>query len=107
MILCCVENSQTELVVFETSDVLRNNLIHDWAKIAPVDIDNISRHILNLLISNTAFSYSVLRRLAGVIALIVKHQSLMNSGTQRNDLVNMIVGGAVEASGHQLVSDFF
>jgi len=91
-------------VVFETGSVLRNNLIQDWSKIPPEDINSLNHHILGLLLSNTAFSYSIQRRLAGVVALIVKHQSLINNGKQRSELVNHIVDSAVNASGHHLVS---
>lgn len=99
-----LENSQTELVVFETADVLRNNLVQDWSKIPPEDIQLINNHILGLLFASTGFSYSIQRRLAGVVALIVKHQSLINNGKQRTDLISHILSNILNASGHELVS---
>lgn len=99
-----LESSQTELVVFETADVLRNNLVQDWAKIPPEDIQLLNNHILGLLFANTGFSYSIQRRLAGVVALIVKHQSLINNGKQRTELITHILSNIVNGSGHALVS---
>lgn len=103
------ENSQTELVIFETADVLRNNLMQDWNKLPDEDIKTLNQHILNILLGNTEFSYAMKRRLAGVIALIVKHQSLTNGaiGKQRTELVSHIVGTALNTTGNHLVYNYF
>ncbi|ODN03763.1 Exportin-4 [Orchesella cincta] len=98
-----LENSQTEIVLFETADVLRNNLVQDWSKISSEEIQHLNNHILGLLFTSTGFSYSIQRRLAGVVALIVKHQSLINNGKQRTELISHILSNAMSSTGQSLV----
>lgn len=90
-------------MIFETADLLRINIIHGWNQLPEGDVSALSQHLLNLLLGNPDFSYSVKRRIAGVIALIVKHQSVGGSGKQRSELVNHIVSSGGNVSGNNLV----
>jgi len=82
------EKSQTEFVLFEASQLLRENLILDWDKIGNTEaVQTLAPTLLNLLLQSSGVPFSVERRLAGIIALIVKHQFASQNGTQRSQLV--------------------
>jgi len=55
-----------------------------------------------LIMSNSGYSYSSIRRLGSVVALIVKHQSVTDEGKQRSDLIAHVMNIASH-SGHSLV----
>lgn len=50
--------------MFETANVLRNNLIQDWNQLPENDVKVLNQHILNILWANTASSYAMKRRLS-------------------------------------------
>ena len=83
-------------------------MIQEWEKIGNTEIvQSLAQTLLNLLLHANGVPFSVERKLAGIVALIVKHQYVTQNGHQREQLVahlqSVFTNGA---SGHLVVSEY-
>ncbi len=91
-------------MLYETGQLLRDNLVQEWEKIGSTEIvQTIAQSLLNILLNSNELPYSVTKKLAGVIALVVKHQFATQNGPQRAQLVGHLQA-VMSSGGRALVS---
>jgi len=76
-----------------------------WDRLSRTDIPTVLAQQLINLVFNSNISYAVGRRLATIVAIIVKHQAIERNGQERKELVHHLIS-AITTTGHAVVSTF-
>jgi len=85
-----LETSKSDYVLFEASGLIKDALIREWNEIPNNDIQAMRTYLLQYIINNPTCSSFVRERIVQVIAIMVKRQSVEDSGEDRAVVIKQV-----------------
>lgn len=83
-----LEQSSTDLLLFEAVDILKNALVIEWHTLDKIYILTMRQYLLNYVITKHQIQSAVREKIIQVIVIIIKRISLNDSGADRIYIIN-------------------
>jgi len=85
-----LETSKSDYVLFEASGLIKDALIREWNEIPTDEIGGMRAYLLQYVVNNPGCSGFVRERIVQVIAIMVKRQSVEDSGADRATVIKEV-----------------
>lgn len=87
-----LENSRSELVLFETVKMMKNILIYEWRGLNDDDKVLLRQKLLDYVINNQQLPTSVVERVLQIVSIMVKRKFIEDGGEELKQLMETIKG---------------
>jgi hypothetical protein len=85
-----LENSQSELVLFETVKMMKNIVVFEWRGLIEQDKLVLRQKLLDYVINNQQLHLSVVERVLQIVSIMVKRKFIEDGGEQLKELMTCI-----------------